>query len=416
MSTTDTGHPSAATQQTMRRERGLVLALAGVQFAHILDFMVMLPLGPMLMDALRISTSQFALLVSVYTLAAACSGVLAAGFVDALERKGLLLALFALFALATLSCALAPDYATLLCTRALAGAFGGVLSAMLQTIIGDAVPFERRGRASGAVMSATSLATVAGVPLALLLATRWGWAAAFAGIAALAVPLWLLAARHVPRLPRHAHSPAGLHPPLAAMRAVLQERNHRRALLFMTLGALSTFTVIPYLTLYLTGNLGLTAQQLPLVYALGGVAGFLTARRVGRLSDDWGKVRTYRVVALLSVLPILLQTHLPPLAPGWVLLVSTLFFTFGQGRAVPAMAITLSAVQPALRGTFMALNATAQQLACGTAALVGGLLVTRDATGALHGYGTAGWLAIALTVATLLLAGKIQLHVRPHTA
>lgn len=397
-----------------RRERWLVLALAGVQFTHILDFMVMMPLGPLLLAALQINTQQFALLVAIYTLAAAVSGLLAACYVDYFERKCLLLLLFALFALATLLCGLARDYATLLAARALAGAFGGILSAMLQTIIGDAIPFERRGRASGAVMSATSAATVLGVPSALWLASSWGWGWAFGGIAALALLFLLLAARLIPPLPRH--DGAAFHHPLAGLHSVLRERNHRLALLFMTLGAFSTFTVIPYLTLYLTGNLGLDAAQLPLVYALGGVAGFLTARQVGRLADAQGKVRTYRWVALLSVLPILLQTHLPAVALGWVLLVSTLFFTFGPGRAVPAMAITISAVQPQVRGTFMALNAVVQQLACGAAAYVGGLLITQDAQGALHGYGSAGWLAIALTVLTIALAGRIQLHPHPRVA
>lgn len=397
-----------------KAERQLLQALGAIQFTYILDFMIMLPLGPMLITALGIDTQQFALLVSIYTLAAAFSGLLAASYADRFERKGQLLTLFALFALAALLCALAPNYGSLLLARGLAGAFGGVLGAMLQTIIGDAIPFERRGQASGAVMSATSVATVLGVPLVLVLATEWGWAWSFASVALLAAVFLALVARHIPRLPRHAAQERCA--PLATMRAVLRERNHWLALLFMTLGAFSTFTVIPYLTLYLTGNVGLDAGQLPLVYALGGVAGFLTARSVGRLADSWGQVRTYRLLALLSVGPILLQTHLPPLALGWVLLVSTLFFTFGPGRSVPAMAIAISAVQPSLRGTFMSLNAAVQQLACGAAAYVGGLLISRTPQGAITGYAAAGWLAIAVTVLTMVLAGRIHLHKRPAAA
>ena len=392
-----------------------MLALAGIQFSHILDFMIMMPLGPILLDALAISTQQFALLVSIYTLAAAASGLVAATFVDVFERKGLLLVLFALFALATLLCGLAPDYSTLLWTRGLAGVFGGVLSAMLQTIIGDAIAFERRGQASGAVMSATSVATVVGVPVSLSMAAAWGWQWPFIAIAAMAVVFWGLALRWIPRLPRHEASPHS-RKVFAGMWAVLKDRNHWVALLFMTLGAFSTFTVIPYLTLYLTGNVGLTAQDMPWVYALGGAAGFVTARAIGRLADRWGKVRTYRLIAVLSIVPIFVQTHLPPLPLAWVLVVSTLFFTFGPGRAVPAMAISMSAVQPPLRGTFMSLNAAIQQLACGAAAYVGGLLISQTPGGALQGYGLAGWLAIALSGLTVWLAGKIHLHTRPLTA
>jgi predicted MFS family arabinose efflux permease len=400
------------------QERLLVFTLAGIQFSHILDFMIMMPLGPILIHALQINTQQFALLVAIYTLTAAGSGLLAATFVDFFERKSFLLTLFALFALATLLCAMAPDYQTLLLTRSLAGVFGGVLSAMLQTIIGDVIPFERRGKASGSVMSAAAVASVLGVPMSLILATKLGWQWPFMAIAVIAVVFLLLAVRNIPSLPKHqaVHSGRSWKQPFASMRAVLQDRNHLLAMLFMALGAFSTFTVIPYLTLYLTGNVGLSAEQLPLVYALGGIAGFLSARLIGALADHWGKVRTYRLIALLSIAPILIQTHLPPMALGWVLLCSTLFFTLGSGRAIPAMAITISAVQPPLRGTFMSLNSSIQQLACGAAAFLGGLMINQTPTGVISGYGYAGWLAIGLTGFTILLAGKIHMHTLPLAA
>ncbi|CAM3609476.1 MFS transporter [Polaromonas hydrogenivorans] len=401
-----------------KQERLLVFTLAGIQFSHILDFMIMMPLGPSLIAALKIDTQQFALLVSIYTLAAAASGLLAATFVDFFERKGLLLTLFALFALATLLCAMAPDYQTLLLTRGLAGVFGGVLGALLQTIVGDVIPFERRGQASGAVMSATAAASVLGVPASLMLATALGWQWPFVAIAAIAVVFLGLAARHVPALPRRPTAPAGRgwRQSFGGIGAVLRDRNHLMAMLFMTLGAFSTFTVIPYLTLYLVGNVGLSAQQLPMVYALGGMAGFFSARWIGRLADRWGKVRTYRLIALLSMAPIFMQTHMPPMALGWVLLCSTLFFTLGLGRAIPAMAITISAVQPPLRGTFLSLNSAVQQLACGAAAFLGGLMISQTPAGTISGYGAAGWLAIGLTGLTILLAGKIHMHTRPPAA
>ncbi|MDP3650499.1 MAG: MFS transporter [Rhodoferax sp.] len=400
-----------------RQERLLVFTLAGIQFSHILDFMVMLPLAPFLVQALDIGTSQFALLVSVYTLAAAASGLLSATFADLFGRKGLLLTLFSLFALATLLCALAPNYPMLLLARGLAGVFGGVLSALLQATIGDVIPFERRGRASGTVMSATAVASVLGVPTSLVLATRLGWPWPFVMIAAIAVVFVLLAARHIPPLPRPpvAHGGRTGTPPWARMAAVLRERNHALAMLFMTLGAFSTFTVVPYLTLYLVGNVGLGVQQLPMVYALGGVASFFGAHTIGRLADRWGQVRTYRLVALLSIVPLLLQTHMAPMALGWVLLCSTLFFTLGSGRAIPAMAIAISAVQAPLRGTFMSLNSALQQLASGAAVLLAGLMVSQAPDGALSGYGSAGWLAVGLTGCTVFLAGKIRLHARPGT-
>ena len=138
------------------REKLLLLTLAGIQFAHILDFMIMMPLGPILMAELAIDAHQFGLLVSSYTFTAALAGIPIAIIADRFERKRLLLTMFALFALATLACGLAPSYATLLVARGIAGVFGGMLGSMVHTMVGDLIPFERRGRASGTVMMAFS--------------------------------------------------------------------------------------------------------------------------------------------------------------------------------------------------------------------------------------------------------------------
>lgn len=396
------------------RERVLLLTLAGIQFANILDFMIMMPLGPILMQALDIGTHEFGFLVSSYSLTAGVSGLLAASFVDRFERKRLLLALFALFGVATLACALAPGYWTLLVARGLAGAFGGVLGALVQTMVGDLIPFERRGRASGTVMSAFSLSTIAGVPLSLTLANHFGWRMPFFFIALLAAGLLALGWRTLPEL--RGHLPETLPDeaerahPLASMLAVLRDANHLHALLFMALAVFSGFTVIPYITIYVTANVGIRQEDIPLMYLVGGAASFLTARRIGRLADHWGKVRAYRLVALGSLLPLFLQTHLPPV-PLWAMIAcSTLFFVFVPGRMVPVMAIVTSAAQPRLRGTFLSMNSAVQSLASGAAAWLGGALLTMNAEGRVVGYGTVGLLAIGATLAAMAYASRIRMH------
>jgi predicted MFS family arabinose efflux permease len=396
------------------RERVLLLTLAGIQFANILDFMIMMPLGPVLMRALGVGTHEFGFLVSAYSLTAGVSGLLAASFVDRFERKRLLLAMFALFGVATLACALAPGYWTLLAARGLAGAFGGVLGAMVQTVVGDLIPFERRGRASGTIMSAFSLSTIAGVPLSLTLANHFGWRMPFFFIALLAAALLAFGWRTLPELRGHLPSaPLGdeerAHP-FAAIAAALCDSNHLRALLFMALAVFSGFTVIPYITIYITSNVGIRQEDIPLIYLVGGAASFLTARRIGRLADHWGKVRAYRLVALCSLLPLLLQTHLPPV-PLWLMVVcSTLFFVFVPGRMVPVMAIVTSAAQPRLRGTFLSINSAVHSLASGVSAWLGGALIAMNAEGRVEGYGTVGWLAMGATLAAMAYAGRISMH------
>ena len=397
-----------------RRERLLLLTLAGIQFAHILDFMIMMPLGPMLMSRLGVGAHEFGLLVSSYTFSAAFTGLLAAAFVDRFERKRLLLTMFGLFALATLACGLAPGYWTLLAARGTAGAFGGVLGSMVQTMVGDLIPFERRGRASGTIMSAFSVSTVAGVPLSLWLANHFGWRFPFFFIALVSVGLLALGWRVLPDLRGHlagalttenerAH-------PLSAMQAVLADPNHRRALLFMALIMLSGFSVIPYITIYITSNVNIHIADIPLIYLFGGTATFFTSRLIGRLADRYGKIRVYRGVAFCSLLPLLVITHLSPV-PLWLMIVwSTVFFILVPGRMVPAMAVVTSAVRPRLRGTFMSMNGAVQQLASGFASWLGGAMIAVDASGRVSGYNHVGWLAAVATLAAIGFVGRIQMH------
>jgi len=393
-----------------------LFTLAGIQFAHILDFMVMMPLGPILMQELAINAHEFGLLISAYTFTAGFAGVLAAMFVDRFERKRLLLTMFALFALATLACGLAPDYATLLAARGLAGAFGGVLGSMVHTMVGDLIPFERRGRASGTIMTAFSLSTVLGVPLSLFLANHFGWRFPFFLIALLAVLLLLLGLKQLPRLRGHLPSAilgeAERAHPLAAMWETLKNANHRRALGFMALMMLGGFTVIPFITIYATANVGIRQEDIPYMYLAGGFATFFTARWIGRLADAYGKVRVFRYVAFAALVPLFVQTHLPPV-PLWLMVAcATLFFILVPGRMGPAMAIMASAVEPRLRGTFLSLNGAVQNLFSGIAAYLGGLMITMEG-GRLVGYGNVGLLAMGATLITLVLVGRIRMHAVP---
>lgn len=394
------------------RERALLLTLAGIQFAHILDFMIMMPLGPILIREFGIGTHEFGLLVSAYTFAGAASGLLAATFVDRFERKRLLLGMFALFALATLACGLAPGFGFLMLARCAAGAFGGVLGSMVQTMVGDLIPFERRGRASGTIMSAFALSTVAGVPLSLVLANHFGWRAPFILIALLAAGLLVPGWKMLPTLRGHLRSAvigeAERAHPLAAMAEVLRDANHLRALAFMALIMFSGFTVIPYITLYSVANVGIRQEDIPLIYLVGGCATFFTSRWIGRLADRHGKVRVYRIVALCSMAPLLIQTHLVPVPLWLMIVVSTVFFIFVPGRMVPAMAIVTSAVQSRLRGTFLSMSGATQQLASGAASFVGGLIIAQDAAGHIVRYDRVGWLAVAATLLAMALASRIR--------
>jgi predicted MFS family arabinose efflux permease len=394
---------------TPQRERYLLLTLAGIQFSHVLDFMIMMPLGPVLIAEFGITTHEFGLLVASYSFSAALSGLLAATFVDKFERKRLMLAVFGLFGLATLACGLAPGYATLLAARGLAGAFGGVMGALVQTMMGDVIPYARRARAGGIVSAAFSLSTVAGVPLSLWLANHFQWRAPFILIAALVVLFIAVGARVLPELRHHISAEKQAHP-FAPMFAVLLDANHLRALAFSALLIFSGFTVIPYITLYAVQNVGIPQRDIPFIYLAGGAATLVTARLIGYLADLHGKVEIYRMVALAALLPLFVVTHIGA-APLWLWLVcTTAFFVLVSGRMIPAMAIITSAAQPKLRGTFMSLNATMQAFAMGLASTLAGFIISQDSAGHIVDYGRVGYVAIAANLLAIWFVSRIAVH------
>jgi len=399
-------------QLTPRRERWLLFTLAGIQFTHILDFMIMMPLGPQFTALFGISNAQFGLLVSAYTLSAGFSGLMAATYIDRFSRKQLLLGMYSLFGLATLACALAPDYGWLMAARVAAGLFGGVLSALSQTIVADVIPFERRGRAMSVVMTSFSVSTVAGVPLGLFLAAHFNWHAPFVGIAALVGLLALGAWRTMPRLDAHLHHPERVSV-WRGIGQVLAESNHLKAFAVSGLMMFAAFTVIPYITIYLQSNAGMQAAEVPWIYLCGGLATLLSARYFGRLTDRVGKVRVFRRLALAVTVP-LMATTLSQGLPLWGLLaISTLLFTMMSGRMIPGMAMISSAVEPRWRGTFMTLNSAVQSASMGLAALVAGLIIGRDAQGQLTGYWVAGLLGVLASLLSVWLAGHLRLHGAP---
>lgn len=381
--------------------------LATVQFTHIVDFMIVMPLGHQFMRLFGIGPREFGLLVSSYTFAAAISGFLAAFVIDRFDRKHALLGLYAGFVLATGACGLAPSYDALIATRIAAGLFGGVISGLVFAIVADLVPYARRARATALVATAFSLAAVAGVPLGLWLAARWSWRTPFLALGAFSLLVALAAAWRLPPLAGHlAH---GAHRrPFDQLRAIFGVGNHLRAFAFMVALMFAGFTVIPFIAPSMVANVGLGESDLPLLYFCGGLATLATAQLIGHLADRYGKQRLFGIVALGSLAPILLITHLPRLPLSAALACSVLFFVLVSGRFGPAMALVTGSVEPRLRGSFMSFNASIQMAGSAFASLVGGLMIRQGEDGTLLNFGAVGWLAAACTLACIVLARDIR--------
>ena len=389
----------------------MLLTLAAIQFTTVLDFMVIMPLAPQFTRAFELSAQQFGWLISAYTFAAAAAGFAAALVIERFERKRLLLAVYVGFVAAAAVTASAQSFSILLMARALAGIFGGVLYGVIFTVIGDTIPEARRGRATGVVMTSFAIATVAGVPLALLLSNAFNWRAAFVVVALSGAINALIARRTLPNV-AHATSAEVEERKQRAMWSefvrTLTFPNHLRAFMFTLLMMISGFMVIPYISLYMVLNIGLPEAQLPLVYLAGGIATFFTARWFGRWADHSGKREVYRWIALMSVAPLLIVTHAPALPLVGTLAIATMFFVFVSGRMVPGMAVVTSAARPGGRAAFMTLNGSVMQIGSGLAATLSGTMIQRLPSGALQNYNWVGWIAAAATLVAIWWVGSIE--------
>ncbi len=387
-------------------ERLLIALLTAINFTQMCDFVVMMPLGPQLTKTFAIEPSQFAVAVSAYTFSSAVAAVLGAFLIDRFERKRALLAVYVGFILATIACALAPDFPVLVLARCAAGAFGGLLGALVMAIVADVVPYERRGAAMGVVMSAFALASVVGVPFGVWIAGWMGWHATFFAIAAVATATLVAVALTMRRLT--GHLVAGRRPAQAVV-AVLRAPSAWLAFAFTAALVCAGFLVIPFIAIYLARNLGVSDAQLGFVYLCGGALALVTSPLIGRLADRYGKHRVFTFMACVAMGPTLALTHLPPLALPAILVVTTAFIVCGSGRFVPAMALISAAVPPPLRGTFMSLNSATQSAASGVAVMLAGVVIGQTGAQApLQNYGTLGWMSCAAALLAMVLVRRMQ--------
>lgn len=389
-----------------RRERLVVLILAAVQFTTIVDFMIVMPLGPQLMRSLKIDPAKFGLIVSSYTFAAGAAGLIATTIVDRFARRTTFMTLNAGFLLGTLCCGLAPNYQALVAARIITGAFGGILGGMAMAIIGDVFPEERRGRATGSLMTGFALASVAGVPLGQVLGTKLGWHVPFVTLALAGIPALVLTPFALPRL--DAHVGKSHEHPLRSLAETFTHANHLKSFALIVTLMVGSFAVFPYLSVFLVGNIGLTEEQLSLLYIAGGVLTLAAAPVVGRLADRHGKLKIYRIVAPGSALMFVVLTHLPPVQAAVAIALFGVMMAFNVGRMIPAMAMVTSSVEPRRRGGFLSANSSLQHIASGIGASIGGAIISEGADGKLEHFGTVGWIAAGATALSLWLAGRVR--------
>ncbi len=393
-------------QKPILSERNLLLLLAAVQFTQIMDFMIMMPLGPQLMRELAISPRQFGGLISSFALTAGIVGLAAAPFTDRFDRRRLLLFCYAGFTLGTLACGMADSGRTLLWARGICGAFGGVSGATIMAIVADVVPSERRARGMGIIMTAFSVAAALGVPFGLKIAQWWKWEAPFLAVAVIAAGVWIGLYRILP--PVRGHLGGGKVRSVDDFLELLGNRNAWLGLALMVVMVFGHFTIIPFLSPFLVGNVGLPEKNLFLIYLTGGLVTIFTGPLVGKLADRHGRFRIYGFLVAGACTVIRLLTSAGPMPVWQTLLLAGCFFAFASGRFVPGQAVISLAVPSNRRGAYMSLVACSRDLASGLTASLGGHIIVQGADGRLLHFDRLGWLAIAVSLCSLWIFRQVK--------
>jgi DHA1 family inner membrane transport protein len=396
---------------TKGREITTLLALGAVQFTHILDFMIMMPMGPQLMRVFDITPQQFTYLVATYGIAAAVSGLIGGFFMDRFDRKRALLLTYAGFGLATLACGFAPTHHWLLLARAAAGAFGGLAGSLVNAMVADVIPPERRGRATSLVMASFPVASVLGIPAGLYLAGKFGWHAPFFLLAGCAAANLLLASLALP----HILTAVKGHEPIKQMREMLSFPVHLKALAVGAVLIMGGSCLVPFLAASMAANMGIPEDKILIAYAVGGTCTFFSMPLVGWLSDHMNRFTLLAWLSVATSAVAIVITRVGPSSLPFVCVMMALFMVTMSGRFAPTMTMVTNAVEARYRGGFMSVNAALQQAASALANVMAGLFVTKDAAGHLLGYPILGYVAVGFFGLTVLLAIELK-NAAPHVA
>ena len=386
----------------------VIILLALTQSTVVLDFMVMSPLGDMLMKSMSLATSQFGFAVSAYAFSAGFSGLLTAGFADRFDRKKLLLFFYVGFIAGTLFCGFASTYPMLVAARITTGLFGGVIGSISLAIMADLFSLQQRGRAMGFIQMGFGASQVLGIPISLYIANHWGWQSPFLMIVGLASIIWLITMFKLRPITKHLE----LKTERTAIKHLwhtIKQRSYRVGFLMTALLSLGGFMMMPWGSAFAVNNLHVTYEQLPVLFMASGVAAIVIMPLVGKLSDKIDKVKIFTVAAAWMMVVVVIYTNLSPV-PFVVIMIMNILMMIGiMSRMVPAMALVSALPKMQDRGAFMSINSSLQQIAGGIAAGIGGLIVVQKTkTSPLQHYDTLGYVIVVIIIANIIMIYRVN--------
>ncbi|MEO5889768.1 MAG: MFS transporter [Ferruginibacter sp.] len=394
----------------------VIAILALTQFTVVLDFMVMSPLGDMLMKSMDLKTSQFGLAVSSYAFSAGIAGLLTAGFADRYDRKKLLLFFYIGFIAGTFLCAITTSYPMLIVARIVTGLFGGVIGSISMAIVADLFVIEQRGRVMGYMQMGFGASQVLGIPISLFIANRWGWQSPFFMIVAFASIICVIIFVKLQPVNKHllvqAQQSAFQH-----LKKTISLRNYRIGFLATAMLSLGGFMMMPWGSAFAINNLHITTHQLPVLFMVSGISALVIMPLIGKLSDRIDKFKLFAIASAWMIVMVVIYTNLTPV-PFAVVLLMNVFFMMGiMSRMVPAMALTSALPKMQDRGAFMSINSSLQQIAGGFAAAIGGMIVVQhDKFSPLQHYNTLGYVIVGLSFIGVYMVYRVNKMIKAQQA
>ena len=372
----------------------IIAILSILQFTIVLDFMVLSPLSAILLEEMHITTAQFGLVVSAYAFSAGASGLLAAGFADRFDRKKILMFFYTGFIIGTFLCGIAPSYNLLLAARIVTGIFGGVIGSVSYAIITDLFALEVRGRVMGYVQMAFATSQVLGIPVGLYLAHWWDWHAPFLLIVAVSVVVF--AAVFFRMRPVDAHlSLQAAHSPFRHLTKTVSQARYLKGFAATILLSTGGFMLMPFGAAFAVNNLGVTMEELPLIYMVTGIVSMMAGPFLGKMADQIGKMKLFIYGSVLSMILVVFYTHLG-VSPLWFLiLVNAVLFVGVTSRMIASSALTTAVPEPADRGAFMGINSSVAQISGGIASALAGMIVFQTNSGHIERYPVLGFIVAA---------------------
>ncbi|MEP7141979.1 MAG: MFS transporter [Ferruginibacter sp.] len=400
----------------------VIAILAFTQLTVVLDFMVMSPLGDMLMKSMDLKPSQFGLAVSSYAFSAGIAGLLTAGFADRFDRKKLLLFFYVGFIMGTFLCAITTSYPMLIAARIVTGLFGGVIGSISMAIVADLFVLEQRGRVMGYMQMGFGASQVLGIPISLYLANQWGWQSPFFMIVGLAFIVWLVIVIKMQPVNKHLSMPTE-RTAFKHLLHTLSQRNYRIGFLATAMLSLGGFMMMPWGSAFAINNLHVTTHQLPMMFMVSGVSALVIMPLVGRFSDRIDKFKIFAAASVWMMVMVVIYTNLAPVPFSLVLLLNVFFMVGIMSRMVPAMALTSALPKMQDRGAFMSVSSSLQQIAGGFAAAIGGMIIVQENKfSPLKHYNTLGYVILGLSAIGMYVVYlvskmiKIQVKQKPVAA